>query len=248
MRNIWTIAKKEFVQNFASPVAYVVALLFLGVVGLIFLLNVLSLNSSALGGPSTPPDSQIVTGPMAFLLILAIPALTMRLVADEVRMGTMELLLTAPLRDYELIVGKWLGAFLFVLVLIGVTLVFPLMLNQMVTPGIDQMKMMVGYLGVILTAAALLGMGVGISSIFSNQIAAFFTTLVLFIVMWWLIGSPASILQTGGEIFSYIDMSSQFYNNYNAGTITLSSIVYFLSLTSLGLFVGTSAVEIRRWR
>ena len=248
MRNIWTIAKKEFTQNFVSPVAYVVALLFLGVVGLIFLLNVLSLSSSGIGGPSTPPDSQIVTGPMAFLLILAVPALTMRLVADEVRMGTMELLLTAPLRDYELIVGKWLGAFLFVLVLIGVTLVFPLMLNQMVTPGIDQMKMMVGYLGVILTAAALLGMGVGISSVFSNQIAAFFTTLVLFIVMWWLIGSPSSILQTGGEIFSYLDMSSQFYNNYNAGTVTLSSIVYFLSLTSLGLFVGTSAVEIRRWR
>ena len=247
MRNIWTIAKKEFTQNFVSPIAYLVALLFLAVVGLIFLLNILSLQNSQFGGAEAP-DASAVTGPMAFLLILAIPALTMRLIADEVRMGTMELLLTAPLRDYELVVGKWLGAFLFILVLVGVTLISPLMLNQMVTPGIDQTKMMAGYLGILLTAAALLGLGVGISALFSNQIAAFFTTLVLFIVLWWLIGAPANILQTGGGIFSYLDMSSQFYNNFNQGTVSLSGVVYFLSLTTLGLFVGSSAVEIRRWR
>jgi len=174
--------------------------------------------------------------------------LTMRLLADEVRMGTMELLLTAPLRDFELVIGKWLGAFLFMLVLIGVSLVFPAMLNQMVMPGIDQMQMIAGYLGVILAAAALLGLGVGISALYSNQIAAFFTTLVLFVILWWLIGAPASILPTGGEVFGYLDMSSQLYNNFNEGIIKLSSVVYFLSLTGLGLFIGSTAVEIRRWR
>jgi ABC-2 type transport system permease protein len=178
---------------------------------------------------------------MAFMLMLATPALTMRLLADEVRMGTMELLLTAPLRDYELVVGKWLGAFLFNLVLIGVSLVFPIMLNQMVKPGIDQMQMISAYLGVILAAAALLGLGVGISAIFDNQIAAFFTTLVLFVVLWWLIGAPANILPRGGEVFGYLDMSSQLYNNFNEGILKLSSIVYFLSLTGLGLFIGSTA-------
>jgi ABC-2 type transport system permease protein len=247
MRNIWTIAKREFNNYFSSPVAYAVAFLLLSVVGIIFVLNIFALSNNPYG-TSDAPDVRMITGPMAFMLMLATPALTMRLLADEVRMGTMELLLTAPLRDYELVVGKWLGAFLFILVLIGVSLIFPIMLNQMVKPGIDQMQMIAAYLGVILAAAALLGMGVGISAIFSNQIAAFFTTLVLFVILWWLIGAPASILPAGGSIFSYLDMSAQIYENYNAGIIKLSSLVYFLSLTSLGLFVGSSAVEIRRWR
>jgi ABC-2 type transport system permease protein len=247
MRNIWTIAKREFNNYFSSPVAYAVAFLFLSVVGIIFVLNLLAFSNNPYG-TADAPDVRMVTGPMAFMLMLATPALTMRLVADEIRMGTMELLLTAPLRDYELVVGKWLGAFLFMLVLIGVSLVFPFMLNQMVKPGIDQIQMMSAYLGVILAAAALLGLGVGISAIFSNQIAAFFTTLVLFVILWWLIGAPANILLTGGEVFGYLDMSAQLYNNFNEGVLKLSSIIYFLSLASLGLFIGSTAVEIRRWR
>jgi len=247
MRNIWTIAKREFNNYFSSPVAYAVAFLILSIVGIIFVLNIFAISNNPYG-MSDAPDVRMVTGPMAFMFMLAIPALTMRLVADEVRMGTMELLLTVPLRDYELVIGKWLGAFLFILVVIGVSLIFPIMLNQMVKPGIDQMQMISAYLGVILAAAALLGLGVGISAIFSNQIAAFFTTLVIFVILWWLIGAPASILPTGGAVFNYLDMSSQIYENYNAGIIKLSSLVYFLSLTGLGLFVGSSAVEIRRWR
>jgi ABC-2 type transport system permease protein len=247
MRNIWTIAKREFNNYFSSPVAYAVALLFLGIVGIIFVLNLIALSNNPYGF-SDAPDVRMITGPMAFMLMLATPALTMRLLADEIRMGTMELLLTAPLRDYELVIGKWLGAFLFILVLIGVSLVFPVMLNQMVEPGIDQMQMISAYLGVILAAAALLGLGVGISSIFNNQIAAFFTTLVLFVILWWLIGAPANILPAGGDAFSYLDMSTQLYSNFNEGILKLSSIVYFLSLAGLGLFVGSTAVEIRRWR
>jgi ABC-2 type transport system permease protein len=247
MRNIWTIAKREYTQYFNTPVAYVVALLFLGTVGLIFTLNLMYFNNP-LGGTADAPDVTLVTGPMGFLLLLATPALTMRLMADEVRMGTMELLLTAPLRDHELIIGKWLGAFFFILSLVAVSLIFPILLNRMVTPGIDQMKMIAAYLGVLLLAAAFLALGVGISAIFSNQIAAFFVTLVLFVVLWWLIGAPANILPTGGDVFRYLDMSSQFYNNFNAGIISLSGLVYYLSLTGLGLFIGSSAVEIRRWR
>jgi ABC-2 type transport system permease protein len=247
MRNIWTIAKREFNNYFSSPVAYAVAFLLLSIIGIIFVLNLIMLSNNPYGFADAP-DVRMITGPMAFMLMLATPALTMRLLADEVRMGTMELLLTAPLRDYELVVGKWLGVFLFNLVLIGISLVFPIMLNLMVKPGIDQMQMISAYLGVILAAAALLGLGVGISAIFSNQIAAFFTTLVLFVVLWWLIGAPANILPSGGEVFGYLDMSAQIYNNFNEGVLKLSSIVYFLSLTSLGLFIGSTAVEIRRWR
>jgi ABC-2 type transport system permease protein len=247
MRNIWTIAKKEFIAYFSSPIAYTVAFLILIIIGIVFVLSILTLSNNPYG-VAVAPDTRMVTGPMAFMFMLAIPALTMRLLADEIRMGTMELLMTAPLRDYELVIGKWLGAFLFILVIIGISLIFPIMLNNMVKPGIDQMQMVAGYLGIILAAAALLGLGVGISALFENQIAAFFTTLVLFVVLWWLIGAPATILPSGGEVFGYLDMSSQLYNNFNEGIIKLSSVVYFLSLTGLGLFIGSTAVEIRRWR
>lgn len=247
MRNIWTIAKREFDNYFTSPIAYAVAFLFLTVLGLIFVLNIFAYTSNPFGYADAP-DTRMVTGPMAFLLVLAIPALTMRLVADEVRMGTMELLLTAPVRDFELIAGKWLGVFLFMLTLIGITLVFPLLLDQLVRPGIDQVLMLSGYLGIILTTAALLALGVGFSSLFSNQVAAFFATISVFIVLWWLIGAPAGILPVGGDFFRYLDLSSQVYDNFNEGVLKLSSIVYLLSLTGLGLFIGTTAVEIRRWR
>lgn len=243
MRNIWIIAKKELSQYFISPIAYSVAVLLLGIVGLLFTITFLSFTES-----SPAPDSKNVAYGVGFLLMLLTPALTMRLVADEIRMGTMELLLTAPLRDYELVVGKWLGAFLFILILIITTLIFPIMLNARVDNGIDQLLLISNYVGVILLAAALLGIGVGISALFSNQIAAFFTTMTIFIVMWWLIGAPASFMQQGSEIFKYLSLQTQFTDNFIRGSVTPSSIVYFLSLTSLGLFIGTTAVEIRRWR
>src|SRR5258706_2744657 len=245
MRNIWTIAKKEFSQYFISPIAYAVAFLILVVAGLIFVLTLMNLSVNSFS--TDAPDTRSITSLVSFLLMLFTPALTMRLIADEVRMGTMELLLTAPLRDYELVIGKWLGAFLFILALVGITLVFPLIMNALVKPGIDQVLMLSGYLGVILVAAALLALGVGISAIFSNQIAAFFTTMALFIILWWLVGAPATILQSGGVIFRYLSNLDQL-DGFKQGTILLSSLVYFLSLTSLGLFVGTTAVEIRRWR
>ncbi len=247
MRNIWTLAKREYTNYFTSPIAYTVAFLFLGIVGLIFVLNLLSYSSNPFAA-SQAPDVRIVTGPMAFLLLLATPALTMRLIADEVRMGTMELLLTAPIRDHELVIGKWFGALLFMMTLIAITLIYPLILNQIVSPGIDRLLMLSSYLGVILASAALLALGVGISAVFNNQFAAFFVTLVLFVVLWWLIGAPANILPTGGEVFRYLDLSAQVYDNFNEGVIPLSGIVYFLSLISTGLFIGTVAVEIRRWR
>ncbi|MEI6289563.1 MAG: ABC transporter permease [Chloroflexota bacterium] len=247
MNNIWTLAKKEFKNFFSSAVAYTIIFLIITIISLIFVLNLLTFSSNTFGMLDAP-DSRLVTGPLAFMLMLSIPAISMRLIADEIKMGTMELLMTAPIKDYELILGKWLGAFLFVLVIISTTLIYPIILNFLVKPGIDQMQLMAGYLGVILASAALLGLGVGISSLFENQIAAFFCTLVLFVILWWLIGAPASILPSGGEIFAYLDMSSQVYNNFNMGIIKLSSVVYFLSLAALGILIGTAAVENRRWR
>jgi ABC-2 type transport system permease protein len=249
MRNIWTIAKREYDHYFISPIAYVVAFMILLTVGIIFAINIYFFIQNAFQSFGQTPDLSPLTGAFAFLLVLSVPALTMRLLSDEARMGTLELLLTAPLRDFELVAGKWLGALLFILTILGVTLVYPIILNNLVDPGIDQQLMMSSYLGVILIAASFLALGVGISALFTNQVAAFFVTLSAFVFLWWLIGFPASVLQGGAsEVFQYLDMKTHFYNALNIGSIKLADLVYFVSLIALGLFIGTTAVETRRWR
>jgi len=249
MRNIWIIAKREFDHYFISPIAYVVAFMILLTIGIIFAINVYFFIQNALQSFGQVPDISPITGAFGFLLVLSIPAITMRLISDEARMGTLELLLTAPIRDFELVAGKWLGGFLFILTIVAVTLVYPLILNSLVSPGIDQQLVMSSYLGVILVAAAFLALGVGISAVFTNQVAAFFVTLSTFIFLWWLIGFPAQVLQgSASEIFRYLDMKTHFYDALNVGSIKLADLVYFFSLIALGLFVGTTAIETRRWR
>ncbi len=249
MRNIWIIAKREFDHYFISPIAYVVAFMILLTTGIIFAINIYYFIQNALQSFGQVPDISPITGAFGFLLVLSIPAVTMRLISDEARMGTLELLLTAPIRDFELIAGKWLGGFLFILTILAVSLVYPLILNGLVSPGIDQQLVMSAYLGVILVAASFLALGVGISAVFTNQVAAFFVTLSVFIFLWWLIGFPAQVLQgSASEIFRYLDMKTHFYDALNVGSIKLADLVYFFSLIALGLFIGTTAVETRRWR
>ncbi len=249
MRNVWTIARREYSRFFTSPVAYVVAFVIFFTLGIMFSLTIYAYGQAAFngsGGPPPAPDITGITGTFTFLLVLSAPALTMRLVSEENRMGTMELLLTAPVRDWELIVGKWLGGFLFMLTLIAITIIYPLILNAYVSPGIDQKALISAYLGLILVSAVFLALGVGMSALFTNQIAAFFATLILFVFLWWLVGFPAQYLPAGSGIFQYLDMR-QHFDALNGGTINLSDVVYYLSLIALGLFIGTESVEARRW-
>jgi ABC-2 type transport system permease protein len=247
MRNIWTIAKREYDNYFNSPLAYVVAFSVLLPMGIYFsLVMFVSSQQAAMGGPA--PESTPINWLFVFLMIFLSPALTMRLLSDEARMGTLELLLTAPIRDFELVAGKWLGAFLFVLSLAALTLVFPIIINNYVTPGIDWMVILSSYIGIILVCAALLALGTGISAIFTNQFAAFFVTLGLFFFLWFMVSLPANYLPQGGDVLNYLSLSTHFSQSMNNGTINLGDIVYYISLTALGLFAGTAAVEVRRWR
>jgi len=243
MRNIWTIAKREYKLYFTTPAAYMIAFMLLLILGVIFYANILASMVQQF-----PPGIQIVIGPLVTLLLFATPAVTMRLLAEEQRLGTMELLLTAPLRDWELVVGKWLGGFLFLLTLIAITWLYPLLLNQLVSPGIDQGPMLSGYLGVILFASSLVAIGVAVSSLFSNQIAVFFTTLGIFLLL-WLISMPSQAMgAVSGGLLRYLDFSEHYYNTFYVGVIDTSDIIYYLSITALALFLGTVSLETRRWR
>jgi ABC-2 type transport system permease protein len=243
MRNIWTIAKREYKLYFNTPIAYIVAFIILLILGILFFAN---LQSGMMQGYA--PGVEVVLGPLVTLFLFGTPAITMRLLAEEQRMGTIELLLTAPVRDYELVVGKWLGGWLFLLTIIAVTLIFPFVLNLMVEPGIDQGPLITGYLGLLLLSAALVAIGVAISALFSNQIAAFFTTLGVLLVL-WLISMPSQEAGvSGGSLLSYLDITEHFYATLYRGIIDLSDVVYFLSLTALALFLASVVVEMRRWR
>jgi ABC-2 type transport system permease protein len=250
MRNIWTIARREYRQYFTSPIAYVIALGILFVTGAYFVLYFYLLSQPSPYGAPPAPDASIVIQPMAIIFLFGIPALTMRLLADEQRSGTMELLLTSPLRDGELVTGKWLGSFLFALTIIAMTLIFPFILNFMITPGIDPGIALAGYLVLTLMVGALLALGTAMSAVFSNQFAAFFVTLVIILILWWVIGWPASVFQQYegvAHFFKYLNINTHL-STWTDGTVTLEGIAYFLSLISFGLLIGTAAVEMRRWK
>lgn len=248
MRNIWTIAKREYDQYFVSPVAYVVAFAILLTTGVIFAVNFFFYTQNAMQGFGVP-DFAPISGTFVFLLVLSAPALTMRLISDEARMGTLELLLTAPIRDYELVIGKWLGAMFYILSLLLITLIFPIITSRFVTPGIDWNVILTSYLGMILLAGVFLALGTAVSAMFTNQVTAFFVSLALFIFLWWLVGFPAQVISgDSARLFEYLDMKTHFYGALDSGVINLSDLVYYVSLIALGLFTGSAAVEMRRWR
>ena len=243
MHNIWTIAKREFKHYFISPIFYFVALMLFVILGIIFYANIAGSMIQQF-----PPSIQGVLGPLMTILLFATPAITMRLIAEEQRLGTIELLLTAPVRDWELVVGKWLGGFLFMLTILAVTWLYPIVMNQMVSPGIDQGPLVTGYLGVVLFSAALVAIGVAVSSLFANQLAVFASTLLIYLIL-WLISVPLQATgASGGELVRYLSIGEHFYNTFYQGIIDLSDVIYFLSLTALALFLGSISVETRRWR
>lgn len=244
MRNIWVIAQKEYKQYFISPVAYAVAFAIMLIVGFIFY-SVVLISASQQYAPTV----QVVISPLVTILLFTTPAITMRTLADESRNGTLEILLTAPVRDWEVVVGKWLGGVLFVLTILLMTWFFPLVLNQIVTPGIDQGLLVSGYLGLLLLTAAFVAVGVMASSFFSNQIAAFFVTMGILLLL-WLISYPAQSM-TGGtaaDVLRYLGMSDHFFSTFYQGIIELKDIVYYVSVIAVALFLGSVSVEARRWR
>ncbi len=247
MRNIWTIAHREYKLYFSNPVAYIVAFVVLAALGVFFFLNLTYAEQSL--GQVPPPGVQIVTDLIVFLLVFICPAVTMRSISEEQRLGTMELLLTAPVQDWELVVGKWLGAWLFVLTIMAVTWIYPILLNVLESPGIDQGPLVTGYLGILLITASFLALGVAVSSFFSNQVATFITTFGVLFIGWWLFRIAGQIANpSAAAVLNYLDLSGHFYNSLIDGVIQLNDVVYYLSVTALALFIGTMSVQIRRWR
>ncbi len=221
----------------SSPIAYVMGATFVALSGLFFSLSVgASFPEASLSGFMTPAIT---------LLVVIAPLLTMRLLAEEQKMGTLELLLTSPVRDEEVVLGKFLGSLFMVLIMFGITLYFPIILFIFGDP--DIMPILTGYLGLTLVAATLLSIGVFCSSLTSNQIIAAVVSLGIGFAL-LMFGAAAGYMSgLAADVLNYLSIQTQ-VQDMTLGIIDTRHLTYFLSLISLFLFLTIRNLESRRWR
>ena len=237
MRNTMAIAFKEFKSYLASPMAYVVTGIFLALTGFLFSIS-----------PTTYYETSI-RGLWEFwgvlLLLLLACVLTMRLLAEEKKMGTLELLLTAPVRDSEVIVGKFLGSLGILTAMLALTLYYPLLLWLFGDP--DWGPIATGYLGLFLVGCTSLAVGLFASSLTSNQIVAAVVAGGIICALWFVSLLADLLPEAMGEVVSYLSLYYHF-SDFLAGVIDTRGIIYYLSITVLFLFLAIRSLESSRWR
>ncbi|MFZ3278743.1 MAG: ABC transporter permease [Candidatus Sulfotelmatobacter sp.] len=254
MRNVWIICRKELHSYFVSPVAYILLTMF-GVIFGFFFWNALGIfviegMEMQMRGQTFPMDlnEQIIRPLLSNAGVIGlffIPMITMRLFAEEKRTGTIELLATSPIRDLEIIVGKWLAA----LVLYSCMLLFTALnfafLFKYGNP--DWKPLAIGYLGLLLQAGALLAIGTFISTLTKNQIiagaATFGVELLLWVVGW--VGEYETA--TWAHVLSYLSITSHF-DSFSRGVLDSKDAVFYLAAIFLGLFFTARSMESLRWR
>jgi gliding motility-associated transport system permease protein len=248
MSPMLTIAKREFRSYFDSPLAYVVICLSFFALGLMFFI----LNGGFWQADRSSVDRLFEYAPVG-LSFLVVPVVTMRLVAEERRSGTLEMLITLPVRDSDVVLGKYLGALGLVLVLVLATLAYPIgMFKWPWTLGtLDAGPVVSGYLGLILFSAASVAIGLLVSSFSESQAIAFFITFFALAALWFFDNvsqyltaeGSAGWLATALQYVSFQTRLSGFWR----GLIDVRDIVYFISVTTLSLLVAFRALERRKW-
>jgi ABC-2 type transport system permease protein len=234
--NTFIIAKRELKAFFVSPIAYLVGAAFLFITGLFFVFTV-TINTIA-------SFLQVFNVTIVILLFIA-PILTMRLLAEESRSGTLELLMTAPVRDWEVVLGKCLAVFIFFVALLLPTLFYLFLLIQYGTP--DILVTFSGYLGIILLGAMLLSFGLFTSALSANQIVAAILGIALSLTFWLAGGLATTFDGPFGRFLEYISVQSHI-RDFVLGLITSTNVIYFLSITAIALFLTIRVLEIKRWR
>jgi ABC-2 type transport system permease protein len=234
--NTFVIAKREIAAFFVSPIAYLVGAAFLFITGLFFVFTVV------IGKLATLAQ---VFQVISVILLFVAPILTMRLLSEETRSGTLELLMTAPVRDWEVVLGKFVATFLFFVAMLAPTFYYLFLLTRFDNPDIP--VTLSGYLGIILLGATLISFGLLTSAMSANQIVSAVLGIALSLTF-WLVGGLANTVQGfPGILLTYLSIQEHFFD-FVWGLISSSNIVYFLSVTAVSLFLATRVLEVRRWR
>lgn len=247
LHNLWTIFKHEFSLYFISPIIYFVGAVWLGFAGLFFMNSLLQFNSGYY-----EPSMSGTLYPMSFLMMFFAPAFTMRLLAEEVHSGTHELLFTAPIRDWEVVVGKWLGVWSVITILILITLLFPALLLWRGSP--DPGLIASGYLGFWLWCGAILAIGVLTSSLTQYQLVALLVGegigLLLFLmnIVTGLLGGLISG-SFWSDVLGQLTLTTHLQSTMlSRGLVDPVDVVYFLGMMAISLFLATQILSARRWR
>ncbi|MGE5361821.1 MAG: ABC transporter permease [Bacteroidales bacterium] len=255
MNNILAIAQKELRSYFTSPIAYVVIGLFALLYGY-FYAAILSWFVSQsmqmggmMGGGGPVNINQMMIRPLlqnaAVVMLFVLPMITMRTYAEEKRSGTIELLLTSPVSDLQIILGKFLGALGLYAVMLAVTLIHVALLFIYGNP--EWQEVATGYLGLLLLGGCFIAVGLLISSLTRNQIVAGVVTFAVFLMLWvvdWMANFASG---TVGGILSYLSITSHL-DDFTKGVIDTKHLVYYLSFITFGLFLTVKAVDSERWR
>jgi ABC-2 type transport system permease protein len=257
VRNAFTIAGKELRSYFVSPIAYVVLTGFLLLGGWFFFnllarFNFLLSIYSAMRNPEAQMRlnlNDFVIAPLlhnlSVVLVILVPVITMRSFAEEKRSGTYELLMTSPLSITEIVAGKFLGALGFLIVMLGLTGIYPLILLMYGNPEMGVIA--AGYLGLLLLAIAFLTVGLLTSSFTENQIIAAVSCLVLLLLLYvisWPADTAGPVL---GAVLKYVSLTEHF-GEMVKGVLDTKDLVYFGSVILLALFLTQRSVESIRWR
>jgi len=234
--NTLAIAERELKSFFVSTVAWVIAAAFMAITGLLFAVLLLNSNDASL---------RFLFSNLSVIFLFVAPFLTMRLLAEEIRLGTVELLLTNPVRDVEVVLGKFLGVFGFVLVMLAMTLYYPALLYIFGAP--DPGPMATGYLGVVLQAAAFLAIGLATSSTTENQIVAAFLAFAINLVLWLSESVSQFVGPPLGAALKFLSITSHF-QDFSRGVIDTSHLIFFISVIAAALFLTYLSLQTRRWR
>ncbi len=238
MRNIFTIFQKEFKSYFNSPIAYIFIITFILFSSWLFFRTFFLVDQAHLR-----PLFSIF--PWLFLILA--PSITMRAWAEEKKMGTIEVLMTLPLKDYEVVLGKFLASFFFMIT--TVVLTFPLAITVYSLGNPDTGSIIGGYMGAILMGGAYLSIGLFCSSLTKNQIVAFIiSTVTCFILL--IIGEDIVLMSapdTFAPLFSYLGLGTHF-ESISRGVIDSRDLVYYFSTIGFFLFLNTLALESRKWK
>lgn len=236
MRNVWAIATRELRSYFLSPLAYLVAAFFIFGSGLLFWLILQSAREASLRG---------LIQNVFVLFLFVIPMISMRLLAEEQRSGTMELLMTNPVQEWQIVAGKFIGSELFIGFMLVVTLVFPLFLFIFGSP--DAGPIVTGYLGVIVQGSAFLAVGLLASSLTDNPIVAGVVSFIVLLAFWLSDNIGQAIGGSFGTVVSYLSLINH-VQSFSQGVIDSKDLVFYLTVIAAGLVLSTLSLQSRRYR
>jgi len=238
MQRIWVLTRRELSAYFFSPIAYVVAAVFLAVSGVFFAGEVFA--------PGREAQLRGLFDRQAFMLVFILPMLTMRTLSEEFRSGTIETLMTAPLRDFELILGKFCGAVLFYCAMLAPTLLYVVMVVSF--GDADVGPIVSGYIGLVLLGGLYIAVGVLASSTTRNQvIAAVLAFLVLSAFTFLLWGVAMQVTGVWQVVLRRVNLYERF-TDFSRGLMNIEHIVFFVSCMGFVLFLAVKVLESRRWR